>query len=102
LPALPFQLAYARRRDGLRVIESSAEHQNDGRDWYHVSFSYPDRLPNWEATKEVKALFVGDERTAVQIFPPRKQWVNIHPFCLHLWCCLSEDIIPEMAVAGSI
>ena len=31
------------------------------------------------------------------VFPERKFHVNIHPFCLHLWCCLDGDGLPEFS-----
>lgn len=33
--------------------------------------------------------------TALQVLPPRAKHVNIHPFCLHLWCCLDGDVTPD-------
>lgn len=98
---LPGQHAYGHRGSTLVVLESSAVH-TDGREWLHVSCSHPDRLPSWEELKLVKHVFVGKGRTALQVFPAERQWVNIHPYCLHLWCCLDEEIVPEFAVNGSI
>lgn len=99
---LPGQIAYQHKRSGLTVIESKGVHPNDGREWLHVSCSYSHRLPDWEDLKLVKRVFVGDNRTALQVFPPAREWVNIHPFCLHLWCCLDDEVVPAFAVNGSI
>lgn len=91
------------RRDGLVVIETTAR-QDDGREWLHVSMSYPDRLPAYEDMATVKRLFVGPDRRAIQVFPAAVYHVNIHDFCLHLWCCLSPrgDGLPEFGARGSI
>lgn len=63
----------------LRVIAS------DGLGWEHVSVSRSDRCPTWEEMCAVKALFWGPEDCVVQYHPPESDYVNQHPFCLHLW-----------------
>jgi len=79
---------------GLRVVLSAALEQ-DKRRWLHISVSKREALPSWEDLKEVKSLFIGDDRTAIQVFPPKAQWVNIHPNTLHLWTCLDGDVLPD-------
>lgn len=79
---------------GLRVI-ASIQTESDGNDWLHVSLSRRKRLPDWDDVKQVKDLFVGKERKAIQILPPESEYVNIHPNCLHLWCCLDKDVLPD-------
>jgi hypothetical protein len=90
-----------RRRDGLTVVETTAP-QKDGNEWLHISLSFPDHLPSYEDMKQVKAIFAGDENTALQIFPPKSRHVNIHEYCLHLWVCLTDDPIPEFGDEGTI
>ena len=63
----------------LRVIAS------DGAEWEHVSVSLPNRIPNWREMCLIKELFWGDEDTVVQFHPPKADYVNLHPNCLHLW-----------------
>jgi hypothetical protein len=53
--------------------------------WEHVSASFPNRCPTWEEMCRVKAMFWDDEDCVMQLHPPRSQWVNNHPYCLHLW-----------------
>lgn len=81
----------------LRVIESvmSADVYGDHRRWHHVSVSFPDRLPSWEDLLMVKRLFMGVETTALQVLPPARKHVNIHPFVMHLWRCLDGDVTPD-------
>lgn len=83
-----------RRRDGLAVI-ASGQVEGDGRRWLHVSLSRQGRLPSWDDLKDVKAAFVGPEREAYQVLPPEKKFVNIHRFCLHLWCCWDGPALPD-------
>lgn len=86
--------AQYRRSDGLNVL-CSCTRELDGKTWLHVSFSYPDRLPLYSDIIEAKRLFIGDKRTAYQVFPPLDKHVNTHPYCLRLWCCLDGDVTPD-------
>jgi len=85
--------------DRLTVIMSAAVEQ-DGKRWLHVSCSRPTRLPSWDDLRRVKDLFVGRERTALQVVPPASRHINIHPNCLHLWACLDGDVTPDFARGG--
>jgi hypothetical protein len=72
----------------------------DGRRWIHLSCSHEDRLPNWEELKEVKERFIGEEKTALQVLPPKSRYVNFHPHRLHLWHCLDGDVVPDFTNNG--
>lgn len=87
---------------GLVVISSTNKEQ-DGKLWQHVSLSRKSRIPTYDDMKYVKSLFIGDDKTAYQIFSKLDNHVNIHPYCLHLWCCLDGEILPDFTNgAGSI
>lgn len=58
---------------------------SDGEGWEHVSVSLPHRCPTWEEMCRVKDLFWGPEDCVIQFHPPRSEYVNNHPYCLHLW-----------------
>lgn len=58
---------------------------SDGMGWEHVSVSLHDRCPTWEEMCFIKSLFWDDEDFAVQLHPPKSDWINNHNFCLHLW-----------------
>jgi hypothetical protein len=86
---------------GQRVI-LSGDREEDGRRWMHLSTSFQDRLPTWEELRDVKELFLGD-RTALQVLPKKENYVNVHPYVLHLWVCLDEEVIPDFTRgAGTI
>jgi hypothetical protein len=68
---------------GLRVILMVEKH-DDG-NWRHLSVSMESNLPSWDDLHEVKRIFFGDDAFVVQIIPPESQYVNYHPYCLHLW-----------------
>jgi hypothetical protein len=48
---------------------------------------------------EVKELFIGGDRQAIQVMPPRSNHVNIHEV-LHLWHCLDGDGLPDFTGGG--
>lgn len=74
---------------------------SDGMGWEHVSVSRKDRCPTWEEMCQVKDLFWGPEDCVVQFHPPKAEYVNLHPFCLHLWRKTGEDIeTPPMLLVG--
>lgn len=66
----------------LFVIASSGDSQ-----WEHVSVSIvkAKRPPNWEEMCFIKDLFFTEDETVVQFHPKKSEYVNNHPFALHLW-----------------
>lgn len=74
------------RGQTLNVIAS------DGACWEHVSVSRHDRCPSWDEMCQIKALFWDDEDCVVEYHPPRSEYINNHPFCLHLWRPVDQDI----------
>ena len=56
-----------------------------GEPWDHVSVSTQARVPNWAEMCWIKSLFFDDEETVVQYHPAKSEYVNVHPFVLHLW-----------------
>jgi hypothetical protein len=88
------------QRKGLRVIVSGAVY-DDHRRWLHLSVSRKDTcMPTWDQMSLVKEVFLGPERQAIQVMPPRSKHVNIHESCLHLFCCLDGDCLPDFTAGG--
>ena len=74
---------------------------SDGAGWEHVSVSLPNRCPTWLEMCHVKKAFWGDDNCVMQLHPPRSQYVNHHPFCLHLWRPIGADIpVPPSFLVG--
>lgn len=67
----------------------------DGAWWTHLSISTQVAIPSWEALREAKDTFIGRDRKAIQVLPPASEYVNFHPFVLHLWSLLSGDLLPD-------
>jgi hypothetical protein len=53
--------------------------------WEHVSVSISRRPPNWQEMCFVKRLFWRPDETVMQLHPPESEYINVHPYCLHLW-----------------
>lgn len=60
--------------------------------WEHVSVSLPHRCPTWEEMAHVKSVFWDRDDCVVQYHPPESEYVNTHPFCLHLWRPIHQAI----------
>jgi hypothetical protein len=88
-------------RDGIRVI-FSARKEADGKRWVHVSASRAGRVPSWDDLRRVKALFIGQEKMAIQVLPRESEYVNCHPFVLHLWHSVDGDPVPDFRRGGLI
>ena len=69
----------------------------DGNGWLHVSVSRSDRIPSRRDMAAVKEHFIGDDRDAVEYWPRAAEYVNDHPFVLHLWARADgQRILPDM------
>lgn len=88
-------------RNGLKVILSCCI-EADEKNWVHLSVSRKNRLPDWAEFTQVKEIFLGKEALAIQVLAPRSEWVNHHPYCLHLYQCLDERPIPDFRKLGTI
>lgn len=95
------RLGWYESHHGLRVCSSTAR-EKDGRVWLHVSVSRRDRVPSYDDLVRVKELFVGKERKAIQVFAPASEHVNVAENCLHLWCCIDGDGLPDFRKDGEI
>jgi hypothetical protein len=85
-----------------KTVIISQEIQRDNQRWLHVSVSRQDRIPDYEELQEIKRVFVGPDKLALQVFPPAEEHVNIHPRCLHLWSCLDSRPVPDFRPAPGL
>ena len=82
----------------LNIMSSGVDQQYW---WEHVSVSTHGRTPFWEEMCFVKDLFWEEHETVIQFHPPLSEYVNHHPFCLHLWRPLRfELILPPSELVG--
>lgn len=69
------------RSNNMKVMVYDGKADN----WEHVSVSLKNRCPNWEEMSYIKNLFWDEEETVIQFHPKKSEYVNMHPYCLHLW-----------------
>lgn len=74
-------------KHNLYVIASDQAAPGDTQRWEHVSVSIPGQniCPTWADMCFVKDLFWDAEDCVVQFHPPESEYVNRHPYTLHLW-----------------
>jgi hypothetical protein len=65
----------------FRVIASN------GGGWEHVSVSIPGekRTPTWDEMCHIKDRFWTEGDVVIQYHPTKEDYVNHHPYTLHLW-----------------
>ena len=54
-------------------------------DRWHLSISTPTASPSYKEIKAARYKLIPDEVYMAQIFPPKADFVNLHPYCHHLW-----------------
>jgi len=84
-----------RHAQKVYVIASS------GMGWEHVSVSRQDHCPTWDEMCQIKNIFWDEEDCCIQFHPPKSEYVNNHPYCLHIWRPLDGVIpIPPSILVG--
>jgi hypothetical protein len=74
-----YKVAAKKKKPNLIVIASDQE------GWEHVSISLKVRDPSWLQMCFIKEMFWDEYDCVVQYHPPKSDYVNHHPHCLHLW-----------------
>ena len=85
------------------MIVASGGDLPEAQGWEHVSVSIPraNRCPNWPEMCFVKDLFWSEDEAVVQFHPPKSEYVNNHPFCLHLWRAVDGHmLLPPSIMVG--
>ena len=93
-------------RCGTAQIVAIASQGSDEVPWEHVSARVTthkgDRLPTWAEMCWLKDQFWDEEECVVQFHPPRSDYVNNHPFVLHLWKPLAVEMPRPPSIAVGI
>jgi hypothetical protein len=85
----------------LEVMVSAKHYKEDGKRWMQLSVSRRDNhIPSWADMCATKAGFLGPERYAYEVHPPRAKYVNLHQGSLHLWHCLDGEPLPDFTCGG--
>lgn len=97
-----------RTEDGFRAVISFPHWLGSvicstGAGWEHCSVAPFKRryIPTWEDMSKLKELFFKDDEAAIQIHPPKAEYINNLPNCLHLWrCTYKEMVLPPSILVG--
>lgn len=74
---------------------------SNGMGWEHVSVSLSNRCPTWGEMCFIKDLFWDEGDCVIQYHPPKSEYVNNHPFALHLWRPIGISIpMPPSILVG--
>ena len=74
-----------------------------GAGWQHVSVAPESKriIPTWDDMCKLKDIFFEDDESVIQIHPPKDEYVNNMPNCLHLWrCTYKEMVLPPSCLVG--
>ena len=76
--------------------------------WEHVSArigekhnkKLRERIPTWDEMCQIKDLFWNEDEAVMQLHVPESEFIRIHPFVLHLWKPIHQEIPrpPQQAV----
>lgn len=70
--------------------------------WDHVSVAPSKRriMPSWEDMCMIKDIFFREDEAVIQIHPPKSEYVNNVPNCLHLWKSHEKMPLPPSWMVG--
>ncbi len=92
---------YGEGNNGAFQIELSGRTRatiiaSDGEGWEHVSVHVisngKQRTPTWAEMCKIKDIFWDEEDCVLQYHPPKSDYVNNHPHCLHLWRPIEQEV----------
>lgn len=84
----------------LRIIASSGGGPGSF-GWDHVSVSLPARCPTWAEMDLAKDTFFYSYEICVQLHVPHDKHISNHPYCLHLWRPVDQDMpLPPSVLVG--
>lgn len=56
-----------------------------GGGWEHVSMDGKKRMPTWDEMCDLKDMLFMENECCAQYHPPKSEYVNNIPYCLHIW-----------------
>jgi hypothetical protein len=68
----------------LSVLLSVDTLENNER-YLHISASFPSHAPTYSDLRDIKNIFIGKEAEAFQVLPKESEYINVHPYCMHIW-----------------
>lgn len=91
--------AFLFKINGVGFIAISSDQMG----WEHVSVSNKKRCPTWEEMCHIKNMFWDENDCVVQYHPSQENYVNNHPYCLHLWRPTEQTlVVPPTYMVGKV
>jgi len=89
------------KKSGMKAIDplNFIFSVSDG--WEHLSISTPTRCPTWEEMQFMKEVFWRDDEICYQLHPKKEDYIDNHPYCLHIWRKIGTDLeLPPTWMVG--
>ena len=90
--------------DGISYLSSCksfsailSEEIHSGLKWLHLSISSKFKKIDFDFMRNAKDRFIGKDKYAFMIFPPKDKHVNIYPNCYHVFHCVDRHPFPEFS-----
>lgn len=82
---------YSYRFDWQTVAQVHVHVPKNG--WEHISISLyaTQRTPSYEEMVTLKNLFWKPSETCIEVHPKKSEYINVHPYCLHIWKKADEN-----------
>jgi len=77
---------------------------SDGEGWEHVSITINrNRTPSWDIMCFIKDTFWDDNDVVIQFHVSKKEHINNHDYCLHLWRKIGQEYeTPNKLLVGVV
>ena len=63
-----------------------------GEVWEHLSVSRRNQTPSWDIMCKMKEIFWNDKEVCVEYHPAKKDYINAHEHCLHIWRPINKKL----------
>lgn len=60
--------------------------------WEHVSVSRKSKMPSWQDMDWVRRQFWRGDCTVMQLHVPEEEHIDLHPYCLHMWRPVGQEV----------
>jgi hypothetical protein len=82
---IPWARAYHMGDCNVLVAKEPIKIRGIEREMWHLSIAHPHRYPTWEEITFSRYRFLPDEAQMAMLLPPKRDYVNIHANCFHLY-----------------
>lgn len=81
-----------RTENNVTVICAKEPCGPQGQIRWHLSIAHNRRYPTWDEIRDIRYALVPDEVMVAMFLPPRREYVNQHPYCFHLFEVIESEV----------